>query len=443
MAGKRPTSIEPHRELCRVRVNGLSRWGDDRLLTAAFERGAHVRVWNVADGKQLASFGVPERVVCWLAVPSSRGWIAAGFGDLNVRLWNPSTGEERVLATPGGIVASLAWSADGKLLFTGNCGDNTVRLWDVDEGKVIAQAVTKKSATWQVAMSADAQRAVSGSGDKGVHVWDPRAGRELAVLEGHTGKILWLAFFPDGKRVVSASQDKSLRVWDLDSQRELLMLGGHTKQVVCAAVSPDGTSIASCSSDGTVRFWNAQTGQNERTFSHAGALPAAVEFSFDGKQLFVGWLDNVVRVYDVTPPARVDLDVLFSAVWADPTNDAPRAVLADALSERGDPRGEFISLQLARHAGSSTVESRRRERELLTTHHDSWVGPIAPLIEHAHVAFERGFVSECRLRAVKEAKRPKRHPAWSTITGFSADPKAPPALVAHLESLGARRLPDP
>ena len=439
---RRPSSSEPHRVVCLSGANGLSRALDGRLLTASFG-GKQVSLWNVADGSEVGSFGTGTGVVCWLAAQSSRGEVAAGFGDLSLRLWNPVTSKQRTLGTTGGIIASLAWSADGRWLFTGNCGDNTVRLWDVDSGEVVASATTRKSATWQVAMSADASRAVSGSGDKGVHVWEPRTGKSLGALEGHTGKILWLSFLPDGRRVISASQDKSLRLWDLETMKELLVLGGHTKQVACVAISPDGALAASCSSDGTVRFWNTSSGACERTFSQEGLIPSALEFSADGKELFVAWADSKVRGYAVQPRhAEVsrDVDSLFSAVWSDPKNDAPRAVLADVLSGQGDPRGEFITLQLNHARGEGTVASRKRERDLLTKHQTSWVGPIAPLIESTHVTFERGFVVECRLRMVKETKAPRRHPAWSTVERFSMSSGAPVALAKHLESLGAKRL---
>lgn len=433
---------EPHRVICTTGANGLSRGLGDHLLTASFG-GEQVGRWRIADGVKAGGFGTKTGVVCWLAAQSSRGEVAAGFGDLSLRLWNPGTNQQRTLGTTGGIIASVAWSADGRWLFTGNCGDNTVRLWDVDSGAVVASATTRKSATWQVAMSADASRAVSGSGDKAVHVWEPRSGKSLGALEGHTGKILWLSFLPDGRRVISASQDKSLRLWDLESMKEVLVLGGHTKQVSCVAVTPDGALAASCSSDGTVRFWNTRSGECERTFSHAGLIPSALEFSADGKELFVAWGDSKVRGYAVKPrdaDVGQSVEALFSAVWADPKNDAPRAVLADVLSGQGDPRGEFITLQLSHARGEGTAASRKRERALLAEHQTSWVGPIAPLIEATHVTFERGFVVECRLRMVKEARAPKRHAAWATVERFSVSEGAPRALVKHLEGLGATQL---
>jgi hypothetical protein len=43
------------------------------------------------------------------------------------------------------------------------------------------------------------------------------------------------------------------------------------------------------------------------------------------------------------------------------------------------------------------------------------------------------------LKAVVEKGKPARHPAWSTIRTFIEQKGSPPALVAHLQKLGARR----
>ena len=55
---------------------------------------------------------------------------------------------------------------------------------------------------------------------------------------------------------------------------------------------------------------------------------------------------------------------LLAAIYAAPEDDAPRLVFADALIERGDPRGEFISLQLNRAQGKASPAQLLREREL-------------------------------------------------------------------------------
>ncbi len=57
-------------------------------------------------------------------------------------------------------------------------------------------------------------------------------------------------------------------------------------------------------------------------------------------------------------------EALLATVYANPDDDAPREVFADALLERGDVRGEFIRLQLLRARGQAGREAIEREREL-------------------------------------------------------------------------------
>ncbi len=138
-------------------------------------------------------------------------------------------------------------------------------------------------------------------------------------------------------------------------------------------------------------------------------------------------------------------DSLYAAVWAAPDDDAPRLVLADFLSERGDPRGEFISLQLARHANTLDAAGKKREKELLKRHKKQWLGPIAPLIQLHNLRFERGFLVTCQLEPNAELEKTLgAHPAWSTIREYlihhySINAGTGKRLVALLEKHGAQR----
>jgi uncharacterized protein (TIGR02996 family) len=104
---------------------------------------------------------------------------------------------------------------------------------------------------------------------------------------------------------------------------------------------------------------------------------------------------------------------LLAAIYADPTSDDARTIYADLLSSEGDPRGEFIQLQLQRAHGTATEAGKRREVALLKKHAKAWLGPLAaviapsyyiagfsalptelavPLDAFKHVTFARGFV---------------------------------------------------
>lgn len=88
--------------------------------------------------------------------------------------------------------------------------------------------------------------------------------------------------------------------------------------------------------------------------------------------------------------SAASFEELLAGVLADPQADAPRLVLADWLGERGDPRGEFISVQCELARGSSRVpDLQAREVSLLSTHGAQWLGPLGPDV--LQVRFRRGF----------------------------------------------------
>jgi uncharacterized protein (TIGR02996 family) len=64
---------------------------------------------------------------------------------------------------------------------------------------------------------------------------------------------------------------------------------------------------------------------------------------------------------------------LFAAVYEDPDDDGPRALLADVLQERGDPRGQFIALQLAPNQNETLAE----QLKLVRKHQRAWLGELS------------------------------------------------------------------
>jgi uncharacterized protein (TIGR02996 family) len=79
------------------------------------------------------------------------------------------------------------------------------------------------------------------------------------------------------------------------------------------------------------------------------------------------------------------------ASLAEPDDLALRRVLADALQEAGDPRGELIALQLAIADGTADRRAPARVEELLAAHLDRWIG-VLPNVMPASARFVRGFL---------------------------------------------------
>lgn len=89
---------------------------------------------------------------------------------------------------------------------------------------------------------------------------------------------------------------------------------------------------------------------------------------------------------------------LFAAVVARPDDDLPRRVLADALSDEGDPQGELIVLQLERARGNDTKAGRARETKLLAQHRERFLDGLAQVVRPVGQQFERGFLSRAKLQ---------------------------------------------
>lgn len=88
-----------------------------------------------------------------------------------------------------------------------------------------------------------------------------------------------------------------------------------------------------------------------------------------------------------------DWPALIAKVLAEPERDEPRLVLADWLTERGDPRGEFIALSCA----PNTPHTQARLAELKALHHWAWCHELG--VGELDTEFRRGFVERATLNS--------------------------------------------
>src|SRR5262249_46843651 len=147
------------------------------------------------DGRVLASSDTVGRIVLW------------DVASATVR----RIGQGHATETGPVAVAAVAWSPDGRWLFTA-AHDATLKRHDA---QLKGQSLTYRGHTDAVgacAVSPDGTLLVSASMDKTVRLWEVASGRELAVMTGHSNDVPGVAFVPDGERVVSASSDGTLRL---------------------------------------------------------------------------------------------------------------------------------------------------------------------------------------------------------------------------------------
>lgn len=134
-------------------------------------------------------------------------------------------------------------------------------------------------------------------------------------------------------------------------------------------------------------------------------------------------IDAELAAFDPASDAR--LPPLLAAIYADPSDRAARLVYADALLEKGDPRGEFIHLQLARADDAPPTE---REAELLHRYGNVWLGRLATGTSAlASYELRGGFLWRIKLGAFA----PRHDPVLSTVVCVDNPPFGDVAWIAH------------
>src|SRR5207249_1200637 len=112
----------------------------------------------------------------------------------------------------------VRFSPDGRRALSGGMEDATVCLWNVESGAELHRLTGHTERIRSVAFSPDGRRAVSSGGaarqvkakhlepaDCTVRLWDLNGGKLIRTLQGHEAEVNDVAFSPDGRRVVSGS----------------------------------------------------------------------------------------------------------------------------------------------------------------------------------------------------------------------------------------------
>ena len=149
-------------------------WSKDGVVHYFYADENHIdktaKVWEVATGKNIATLETPSQVRA--VAFSYDGTRLATASERHVSLWCTKTWQN-IATLDVKKVESLAFSPDGTRLSTGGTWpEQTIRLWDVETGYLIAEFSGHKSNTESLAFSPDGRLLASGSFDSTILLWD-------------------------------------------------------------------------------------------------------------------------------------------------------------------------------------------------------------------------------------------------------------------------------
>jgi WD40 repeat protein len=254
-----------------------------------------------------------------LAVPADGSWLAAAGLDETLRVWDVADGRVKAVLTGHvGGVDSCAAAPDGTWLASGG-SDGTVRVWDLpaeaaddDEagtgprltltghvGPVFACLVVPSGETARQAERVRPSELVSVGADGTLRRWGPAGGVALATYQVSRLPMRCVAAVPGTGHLACGVDDGSVVLVDVDSGEVRATLAGHRGQVLAVAVSADAALLATAGQDGTVRLWDLPARRQLRVLGDGGAAMRGVAIAPDGTLVAAGW-EGITRIWDAT-----------------------------------------------------------------------------------------------------------------------------------------------
>jgi len=161
-------------------------------------------------------------------------------------------------------VHSIAFSSDGKTVAGGRIGNGNIVLWDIEKPiEEIKHLDDHNGPVWSIAFSPNGTILASGSADETVRLWNVQEGTQIAVLQSNFHEVKSVVFDPDGE-LLAVATSSTLRVWSVEEETQLVNLEAHAGGVESVAFSPDGTLLVSTGRDGTITFWGVPIEVNKR-----------------------------------------------------------------------------------------------------------------------------------------------------------------------------------
>jgi WD40 repeat protein/beta-lactamase regulating signal transducer with metallopeptidase domain len=417
------------------------------LLTAGQDNT--IRLWNLADGKEVRRFVRPKPE----AQPPQKGNRRLDVRDVSINRMMTE-------ATNNGGGFCVAVSSDGKTLAA--AGGNVVQLWDIETGKPLRQIRGTAGNLARLLFSPDGRTLAGRSANGTLLAWQVENGKEIRQLKPaqrpSNNRLVFrlragdldspgMAFTPEGKTLAAAMTDfeqetaiHSVKLWDLETgqvTRRVKAPDGVTVSAV--ALTPDGKLLA-FGGRGVVHVCEAKTGKELHQLKSPDGSIRALIFSPDGKSLAVRSSNERVRLWDTASGKELrqlgDVEVSLPI--------ATRAIVAGLAPTGSETRGVAISTDGGRIAAAAgnTVRvwetATGKEIPLLNGHRRA---PSAMILS----ADGRTIVSWGADRVLRrwEAATGKNlgafpSPAGTTLAAFSPDGR----LVAQANTDGTVRLVD-
>ncbi len=283
----------------------------NNLILASVGADRTLRYWEVASGKLLATIGAHTAGVNAVTINPNNTAVYTAGDDGNLKFWAlPPPAPAKTLPGHGAPIRVLAMTADYAAYYTGS-DDRTVRHFTIAGGKEVRALAGPASGISSVATHPANTFIAAGTLDSRVFLWNNTDAKVLANWLAHAGPVHSVQVNAAGTQLMTAGADGLAKFWALPAVLPRSI--PHPDAVLAAVASPDGKKLFTGASDKLVRIWNTTNLAMEKQFvGHTGPV-TAVAVSPNLQILASGGADNTIRVWNQATAKESDIVLAHAA----------------------------------------------------------------------------------------------------------------------------------
>ncbi|MCS7045273.1 MAG: hypothetical protein NZO58_02845 [Gemmataceae bacterium] len=348
-----------------------------RLASGGYDR--LVKIWDLGNGHELLTYAGHSDFVYAVEFSPDGRWLASGAAERDIHLWDTATGKlERTLQGLGTYTKALAWSPNGKYLAVGQGGppgtpSGHLLIFDAATGELKRSITDFRQMVNSVAFSGDGAILAAGTGDGTLRLWEfPKVIEnptqpEYWAHHDPSGAVYQVAFSPDQRSLVRVAAD-GVKIYQVSSPGQPFAVAAPRRIIPgpapgvrfsCVQFSKDGKTLFLGAADGVVRLFDPETGQMVGTLKgHQGDV-RALALNRSGSQLASAGADYTIRLWDFDAVMQSRSFVGHDApVWSSalsPDGQQLATASADRTVKLWDVASGKVRHRLTGHAAPVTV----------------------------------------------------------------------------------------
>lgn len=202
----------------------------DSKVLAVRHSSNELTFWNVATFNPEKKIRVPGLQKTALLSPDGKKFAAVCDSSHGITMYDFATFEPLLVFKPEEYVYKCSFSPDGRFFYTYNVNPLNVKLWNVSDGRLIANLSGHSNLITSVMFSPDSKLVATASWDFSAKVWDCESGKLLLDLKKHNDEVNTIAFSSDSRKLITASWDNTVKIWDLTSGKVIAEINGRKQK---------------------------------------------------------------------------------------------------------------------------------------------------------------------------------------------------------------------